>query len=92
MARREDSSAIDALLSGDVAGSGAEKIRGASASARQHEHRAVIRIVHSLLQTTVNIIPIRFLIFMTGSVVLIALAVHAAIAVGFVHIDLPHQG
>jgi len=51
-----------------------------------------IRIVHSLVQATVNIIVIRFLIFMTGSVVLIALAVHAAIAVGFIQVDLPHQG
>ncbi len=49
-----------------------------------------IRVVHSLVQATVNIIIIRFLIFVTGTLVLIALAVHAAIAVGMVDISLPH--
>jgi len=49
-----------------------------------------IRIVHSLVQATVNIIPLRFLIFVTGSVVLIALAVHAAIAVGMIQWDFTH--
>ena len=43
-----------------------------------------IRVVHSLVQATVNIIMIRFLIFMIGTLVLIALAVHAAIAVGMI--------
>jgi hypothetical protein len=42
----------------------------------------VIRIVHSLVQATVNIILIRFSIFIIGSLVLMALAFHAAIAVG----------
>ena len=41
------------------------------------------RVVHSFVQATVNIIIIRFSIFMIGSLVLIALAVHAAMAVGF---------
>jgi hypothetical protein len=50
----------------------------------------VIRIVHSLVQATVNIILIRFSIFMIGTLVLIALAVHAAIAVGMINIQLPH--
>jgi hypothetical protein len=50
----------------------------------------VIRIVHSLVQATVNVIVIRFLIFMLGSLVLIALCVHAAIAVGMIQWDLPH--
>jgi hypothetical protein len=43
-----------------------------------------IRVVHSLVQATVNIIMIRFLIFMIGSLVLAALAFHAAIGVGMV--------
>jgi hypothetical protein len=43
-----------------------------------------IRIVHSLVQATVNLIPLRFLIFVIGSVVLMALAFHAAIGVGMV--------
>ena len=44
----------------------------------------VIRVVHSLVQATVNIIVIRFLIFVAASLVLMALTVHAAIGVGFV--------
>lgn len=43
-----------------------------------------IRIVHSLMQATMNVIIIRFSIFMLGSLVLMALALHAAMAVGFV--------
>ncbi|ANP45011.1 MAPEG family protein [Candidatus Viadribacter manganicus] len=50
----------------------------------------VIRIVHSLVQATVNFILLRFLIFMLGSLVLMALAVHAAIAAGMINIHLPH--
>ncbi len=50
----------------------------------------VIRIVHSLLQATVNFIPIRFLIFVLGSLVLMALAVHAAIAVGMIDASWMH--
>lgn len=50
----------------------------------------VIRIVHSLVQATVNVIVIRFLIFMTGSIVLVMLTVHAAIGVGFVHWSFAH--
>jgi hypothetical protein len=50
----------------------------------------VIRIIHSLVQATVNIILIRFSIFMLGSLVLIALCVHAAIAVGMIHWDFTH--
>ncbi len=49
-----------------------------------------IRIVHSIVQATVNIIIIRFLIFSVGSLVLIALTFHALIAVGAVNIHLPH--
>jgi hypothetical protein len=41
-----------------------------------------IRVIHSLVQATVNIIIVRFSIFMIGSIVLGALTVHAAIAVG----------
>ena len=44
----------------------------------------VIRIVHSLVQATVNIIPLRFFIFVAGSIVLVFLATHAAIAVGMI--------
>ncbi|MGD9967118.1 MAG: MAPEG family protein [Hyphomonadaceae bacterium] len=43
-----------------------------------------IRIVHSLVQATVNVIVIRFLIFMLGSLALGALAFHAAIGVGMI--------
>lgn len=46
----------------------------------------VIRVVHSLLQATLNVIVIRFLIFMLGSLVLMALAIHAAIAVGMIDV------
>ncbi|HYD89043.1 MAG TPA: MAPEG family protein [Vitreimonas sp.] len=42
-----------------------------------------IRVVHSILQATVNVIVIRFSVFVIGSLVLMALAVHAAMAVGF---------
>jgi hypothetical protein len=48
-----------------------------------------IRIVHSLVQATVNIILIRFLIFSVGSIVLAMLAFHALGAVGLVP-SLPH--
>ena len=40
-----------------------------------------IRVVHSLVQALANVIMVRFLIFMVGSVVLLALAVRAAMAV-----------
>ena len=40
-----------------------------------------IRVVHSLVQALANIIMVRFLIFMAGSLVLLALAVQAALAV-----------
>jgi len=40
-----------------------------------------IRVVHSLVQAIANIIIARFLIFMVGSLVLLALAVQAALAV-----------
>jgi len=50
----------------------------------------VIRIVHSLVQATVNIIVLRFFIFVAASLVLMALAVHAAIGVGFVQWDFAH--
>jgi len=39
-----------------------------------------LRIAHSLIQNTVNIITLRFTIFMISSVVLGAMAVHAALA------------
>jgi len=40
-----------------------------------------IRVVHSLVQALANIIMARFMIFMAGSVVLLALAARAAMAV-----------
>ena len=40
-----------------------------------------LRIVHSLVQATVNIVVLRFAIFMAASVVLLAMAVRAALAV-----------
>ena len=41
----------------------------------------VLRVIHSLVQATTNVILIRFSIFMLASVVLLALAVRAAMAV-----------
>jgi hypothetical protein len=38
-----------------------------------------LRIVHSLFQATVNIVPVRFLIFLLSTLCLIALTIHAAI-------------
>jgi hypothetical protein len=40
-----------------------------------------LRIVHSLVQATVNVVLLRFAIFMVGSVVLLAMALRAAVAV-----------
>ncbi len=45
-----------------------------------------IRIVHSLVQATVNVILIRFAIFMIGSLVLVALALQAVVALGWVNV------
>ncbi|MET0273179.1 MAG: MAPEG family protein [Phenylobacterium sp.] len=39
-----------------------------------------LRILHSLVQATVNTIMVRFTIFLLSSVVLLALAIHAAMA------------
>ncbi|MBC7782894.1 MAG: MAPEG family protein [Burkholderiales bacterium] len=44
-----------------------------------------IRIVHSLVQSLGNFIPLRFFIFVIASVVLMMLAVHAAIGVGMIN-------
>ena len=49
----------------------------------------VIRVVHSLVQSTVNIIIVRFLIFVAGSLVLIALTLHAAMASGLAWFNWP---
>jgi hypothetical protein len=40
-----------------------------------------LRIVHSLVQATVNIVVLRFAIFMAASLVLLTMAVRAAVAV-----------
>jgi hypothetical protein len=39
-----------------------------------------LRVIHSLVQATVNKVMVRFAVFMLSSLVLIALIVHAAIA------------
>ncbi len=49
----------------------------------------VLRVVHSLVQATVNIIIIRWLIFVAASVVLFALTFHAAIASGLAWFNWP---
>jgi hypothetical protein len=40
-----------------------------------------VRVVHSLVQALTNVILVRFAVFMAGSLVLLALAIRAAIAV-----------
>lgn len=40
-----------------------------------------LRVVHSLIQATVNIIPLRFAVFSLASLVLLGLAVRAALGV-----------
>ncbi len=40
-----------------------------------------LRVVHSLIQATVNRVMFRFMIFMLSSICIIALAIHAALAV-----------
>jgi len=44
-----------------------------------------LRVLHSLVQATVNVILYRFLLFNLASLVLLALAVHAALALLFHH-------
>jgi hypothetical protein len=41
----------------------------------------ILRIVHSLIQATVNVIPVRFMVFSLASLCLLALAIRAAIQV-----------
>lgn len=41
----------------------------------------VLRVVHSLVQALTNIIMVRFLVFMVSSLALLALVLHAALAV-----------
>lgn len=41
-----------------------------------------LRVLHSLVQATSNVIKFRFMLFMISSLVLTAMVVHAAIAVG----------
>mgnify|MGYP002382013156 CR=1 FL=1 len=40
-----------------------------------------LRVVHSLVQALTNVIMVRFLVFMASSVALLALVLHAALAV-----------
>lgn len=42
-----------------------------------------IRIVHSLWQAIVNTVPVRFILFVLGSIALVSLAVRAVIATAF---------
>jgi hypothetical protein len=49
-----------------------------------------IRVIHSIVQATVNIILIRFSIFIIASLVLMALTFHAAMAVGIVQWSFHH--
>ena len=49
----------------------------------------VLRVVHSLVQATVNIIIVRWLIFMAASLVLAALTLHAALASGIAWFNWP---
>jgi hypothetical protein len=41
----------------------------------------VLRVIHSLIQATVNVIPVRFMVFSLASLALLALSVRAAILV-----------
>jgi hypothetical protein len=43
-------------------------------------HYVGFRVAHSLVQATVNVIPLRFALFMAGTLTLLALAVRAAVA------------
>jgi hypothetical protein len=43
----------------------------------------VLRIVHSVWQATVNKVPVRFLLFLVSSLVLVALAIRAGVATLF---------
>ena len=40
-----------------------------------------LRVVHSLIQATINIIALRFPVFMTATLVLLAMSIRAALAV-----------
>jgi hypothetical protein len=40
-----------------------------------------LRVIHSLVQATVNKVAVRFALFVLSSLVLLALVIHAAIAV-----------
>jgi hypothetical protein len=44
-----------------------------------------LRVVHSLIQTTVNVVRWRFLVFSLASLVLLALTVHAGMMLLHVH-------
>jgi hypothetical protein len=41
----------------------------------------VIRVAHSLVQATINIVMLRFAIFMSGTLVLLAMTIRAALVV-----------
>ena len=41
----------------------------------------VLRVLHSLVQVTVNVIPVRFTLFTVGSLVLLGMALRAAVLV-----------
>src|SRR5262249_9391375 len=49
-----------------------------------------LRILHSLVQATVNVILVRFAIFVLSGIVLVALIFHAAIGAGLVNMSFMH--
>jgi hypothetical protein len=49
----------------------------------------LLRVVHSLVQCTVNIVTVRFLLFVLSTLVLFALTFHAAIASGLAWFNVP---
>ena len=51
-----------------------------------------LRVVHSLWQTTVNIIPLRMLLFTSSSLVLVALSINAVRATLFGHLLKGRRG
>jgi hypothetical protein len=50
----------------------------------------VLRIAHTLVQATFNNVLLRFTLFTLSTLVLMALALHAAIGVGMIQFDFTH--
>jgi len=49
-----------------------------------------LRVIHSLVQATTNIIIVRFAIFIIASIVLMMLTFHAAVALGWANLSFLH--